>query len=82
MGEGNIIMIVTNIEDFENNVRRYLDKAKKRKPDENIFIEYGDKHFILMSEESLENALWGALNQGMKIGGNNNSNISEGETAD
>lgn len=55
-------MIVTNIKDFETNVRKYLDEAAK----ENIVIEYGDKDFIIMSGDSLECALISAVHAGEK----------------
>jgi len=60
-------MIVADIEDFENNVRKYLDHATERKPYDNIFVDYEDKSFIILTNDSLEEILYGAIEAGRLI---------------
>lgn len=67
-------MIVTDIEDFENNVRYYLDKATKRTPHEYIFVKYGNREFIILSEEMMSRALVSAVNAGERRAKENKEN--------
>lgn len=61
-------MIVTTIEDFENEVRKYIDKANY----DYVFIIDGDKQYILMSEERMSSALYGAVAAGEQRAKQNN----------
>ena len=73
----NIIMIVINIEDFENNVRYYLDKATKKTPHDYIFVKYGNREFIILSEEMMSRALVSAVNAGERRAKENTDNKNE-----
>lgn len=57
-------MIVTNIDDFEDNVRKHLNHAIKNQ--EYIFLNYKDTQFIILSDEMMDRVLYGAIDAGAR----------------